>query len=202
VNNNKRPWPGREPSQGQRNFSQPRKEATMQTVAHITPFEQVLLYTARRAAIRYPSTADRGRIQKALRIIVDGNVQLHADGTATIQSQSEPGTTYHVNGACQCRDFSGKADNGRCKHRYARSILRAAQHSLDRAYFATHLLPDGDVQGFAFPIDDGQEWVFLPEDSQDIQFLSMDELVFGGHYATWQAQRQADGSLVAKACGY
>src|ERR671925_1229002 len=58
-----------------------------------------------------------GRVDSAVKIVLAGDVELLADGTARVASQSNGTTTYHiVNGHCDCKDFA-KAPHNFCKHR-------------------------------------------------------------------------------------
>ena len=58
-----------------------------------------------------------GRVDKAVAIVLNGDVELLPDGTAKVASQSNGTTAYHiVNGHCDCRDFE-KAPHNYCKHR-------------------------------------------------------------------------------------
>src|SRR6266702_2958637 len=68
-----------------------------------------------------------GRVDSAVKIVLAGDVELLADGTARVASQSNGTTTYHiVNGHCDCKDFA-KAPHGFCKHRLSAAIARRAQ---------------------------------------------------------------------------
>lgn len=70
--------------------------------------------------------AVNGRIEKAVAIVLNGDVELMADGKAQIASQSNGTTQYVVcNGTCACRDFA-KAEGGWCKHRTAAAIHKRA----------------------------------------------------------------------------
>src|ERR1043166_4626596 len=65
-----------------------------------------------------------GRVDAAVRIVLAGDVELLADGTARVASQSNGSTAYQVvNGTCECRDFP-KAPSGWCKHRIAAGIAK------------------------------------------------------------------------------
>jgi hypothetical protein len=67
-----------------------------------------------------------GRVESAVKIVLAGDVELLADGTARVASQSHGTTTYHiVNGHCDCKDFA-KAPHGFCKHRLSAAIARRA----------------------------------------------------------------------------
>jgi hypothetical protein len=57
-----------------------------------------------------------GRVDSAVKIVLAGDVELQADGTAKVASQSNGQTTYFVvNGECSCKDYS-KAPSNWCKH--------------------------------------------------------------------------------------
>jgi hypothetical protein len=68
-----------------------------------------------------------GRVDKAVAIVLNGDVELMPDGTAKVASQSNGTTTYHVvNSHCDCRDYE-KAPHNLCKHRLSAAIARRAQ---------------------------------------------------------------------------
>jgi hypothetical protein len=68
-----------------------------------------------------------GRVDSAVKIVLAGDVELLADGTAKVASQSNGTTAYHVvNGECTCKDFP-KAPHSFCKHRLGAAIARRAQ---------------------------------------------------------------------------
>ena len=57
-----------------------------------------------------------GRIDSAIKIVLAGDVELVADGTAKVASQSSGSAVYHVvGGHCDCRDYE-KAPHQLCKH--------------------------------------------------------------------------------------
>ncbi len=57
-----------------------------------------------------------GRVEKAVALVLNGDVELLAYGKARIASQSNGTTEYLVcNGTCECKDFP-KAPSGWCKH--------------------------------------------------------------------------------------
>jgi hypothetical protein len=68
-----------------------------------------------------------GRVDKAVAIVLNGDVELLPDGTAKVASQSNGTMAYHiVNGHCDCRDYE-KAAHNLCKHRLSAAIARRAQ---------------------------------------------------------------------------
>src|SRR5262249_45248106 len=67
-----------------------------------------------------------GRVDKAVAIVLAGDVELLPDGRAKVASQSNGTTVYFVvNGECQCKDFP-KAPSGWCKHRIAAGLAKRA----------------------------------------------------------------------------
>jgi len=67
-----------------------------------------------------------GRVDSAVKIVLAGDVELQADGTARVASQSNGQTVYHiVNGSCDCKDYP-KAPSNWCKHRIAAGIQKRA----------------------------------------------------------------------------
>src|SRR6266446_9651167 len=67
-----------------------------------------------------------GRVDKAVQIVLNGDVELLEGGTARVASQSNGTTAYFVvNGSCECKD-SPKAPQGFCKHRLAYGIHKRA----------------------------------------------------------------------------
>src|SRR5215510_9908147 len=112
-----------------------------------------------------------GRVDKAVALVLAGDVELLPDGTARVASQSNGTTQYHVvNGHCDCRDYE-KAPHNLCKHRLSAAIARRAQElakaRLDTATPAsqptptqleapTALLPEAPVS-IVRRIGDGEE---------------------------------------------
>src|SRR5947208_16065822 len=80
---------------------------------------------AERAKAALPAEVN-GRIEKAVAIVLAGDVEVLEGGKAKVASQSNGQTVYHIaNGTCDCADFS-RAPQGQCKHKIARGIyLRA-----------------------------------------------------------------------------
>ena len=86
-----------------------------------------------------------GRVDCAVKIVLAGDVELLADGTAKVASQSNGTTAYHVvNGHCDCKDFA-KAPHGFCKHRLGAAIAKRAQE-------LTKATLDGATNGQAEPL--------------------------------------------------
>ena len=68
-----------------------------------------------------------GRIDKAIQIVLNGDVELLPDDKAKVGSQSNGVTKYYlVDGTCDCRDFEKAVDHW-CKHRLAYGIYKRAR---------------------------------------------------------------------------
>jgi hypothetical protein len=90
-----------------------------------TAWREAVAEIARKAHEKLPEC--NGRIDKAVAIVLAGDVELLQDGTAKVASQSNGTTSYHiVNGECSCKDFA-KAPHQFCKHRLSAAIVRRAQ---------------------------------------------------------------------------
>jgi hypothetical protein len=73
-----------------------------------------------------------GRVDKAVAIVLNGDVELLEGGKAKVASQSNGTTQYFVvNGTCECKDFP-KAPSGWCKHRIAAGMQKRAQALVQR----------------------------------------------------------------------
>ena len=79
---------------------------------------------AEKAKVTLPEC--NGRVDKAVALVLNGDVELLADGKARVASQSN-GTTQYVicNGTCECKDFP-RAPSGWCKHRIAAGLYKRA----------------------------------------------------------------------------
>jgi hypothetical protein len=67
-----------------------------------------------------------GRIEKAVAIVLAGDITLLDSGKARVASQSNGTVEYTIcNGTCECPDYS-RAPQGLCKHRLSVAIYRRA----------------------------------------------------------------------------
>ena len=67
-----------------------------------------------------------GRVDSAVKIVLNGDVELMPDGTAKVASQSNGSVKYFlVNGECTCKDYP-KAPSNWCKHRIAAGLAKRA----------------------------------------------------------------------------
>jgi hypothetical protein len=89
-----------------------------------TAWREAVAEVAERAKAALPEA--NGRIESAVKIVLEGDVELLPESKAKVASQSNGTTTYHVvNGECSCKDFP-KAPQGFCKHRIAYGIHKRA----------------------------------------------------------------------------
>jgi hypothetical protein len=96
-------------------FEQTTRQAWREAVAEI----------ADKAKAKLPEC--NGRVDKAVALVLNSDVELLPDGTAKVASQSNGTTAYHVvNGHCDCRDYE-KAPHNFCKHRLSAAIALRAQ---------------------------------------------------------------------------
>jgi hypothetical protein len=90
-----------------------------------TAWREAVAAVADRAKAALPEC--NGRVEKAVAIVLAGDVELLPDGKAKVASQSNGTTKYFVvNGACECPDFP-KAPQSFCKHRLAYGIYKRAK---------------------------------------------------------------------------
>jgi hypothetical protein len=115
-------------------------------------WRQAVAEIADKAKAKLPECS--GRVDSAVKIVLAGDVELLADGTDKVASQSNGTTAYHVvNGECTCKDFA-TAPHNFCKHRLSAAITRRAQEltkaRLAQLYNATNgHLSAGQPQGEA-----------------------------------------------------
>src|SRR5215831_12450550 len=66
-------------------------------------WREAVVEIAEKAKAKLPECS--GRVDSAVKIVLAGDVELLADGTAKVASQSNGSTAYHVvNGECSCKD--------------------------------------------------------------------------------------------------
>jgi hypothetical protein len=85
---------------------------------------------AERAKATLPDCA--GRVDRAVAIVLNHDVELLEDGQAKVASQSNGQVVYHlVNGECTCKDYA-KAPSQWCKHRIAAGLHKRATALIQR----------------------------------------------------------------------
>jgi hypothetical protein len=71
-----------------------------------------------------------GRVEKAVRLALAGDVELHENGTATVYSSSDPTRRYEIiEGTCTCRDWQA-APQHLCQHRLSAGLVQKARELL------------------------------------------------------------------------
>jgi hypothetical protein len=85
---------------------------------------------AERAKQTLPDCA--GRVDRAVQMVLNHDVELLEDGKAKVASQSNGQVVYHiVNGECTCQDYV-KAPSNWCKHRIAAGLYKRATALVQR----------------------------------------------------------------------
>jgi hypothetical protein len=96
-------------------------------------FRSILADLAAKTQAKLPAL--NGRVTKACKLVLAGDVELHQDGTALVGSLTDPTRTYQVTGTpgqCQCRDYD-QAPEHLCCHRLAVGLTRKVQALLPQA---------------------------------------------------------------------
>lgn len=93
-------------------------------------FRETVAQVAEKAKAILP-TAVNGRVEAAVKLVLQGDVEPQEDGTIRVGS-SDPTRYYVLTGqACTCTDFTqGKAPQGWCKHRVAAGIAKRVNEML------------------------------------------------------------------------
>src|SRR5438874_1113587 len=85
---------------------------------------------AARAKATLPDCA--GRVDRAVAICLNHDVELLEDGKAKVASQSNGTVVYYVvNGECKCKDYA-QAPSNWCKHRIAAGLYKRATALVQR----------------------------------------------------------------------
>lgn len=122
---------------------------------------ELLAYVADTYRATYPEECPR--ITRAVALVETGAVTLCPDGTASVHSQKGQ-AVYQVNGSCQC--FDQHAPDGRCKHRWAKTMYKHLLRLQLLARYALYLdaATGEQVPGIAWPaFDMGAIW-YAPDD--------------------------------------
>ncbi|HEY5865856.1 MAG TPA: hypothetical protein VI542_09980 [Candidatus Tectomicrobia bacterium] len=124
-----------------------------------------------------------GRVEKAVAIVLAGDVELLPDGHARVASQCQGALVYRiVNGTCDCPDFP-RAPASWCKHRIAAGIQRRAMQavqgaptsstaSVPSAAAATHPLPEAPASANCHVITAGRQVQVTLRDTDEARLLS------------------------------
>jgi len=120
--------------------------------------------------------AVNGRVDKAVAIVLSGDVELMADGKAVIGSQSDAGLHYVYDGECECRDSDRPEIDGWCKHRIAVAIAKRA-HTLAKQRLQETLEPEQSInqpQSVSLPEAPASANVYLTIQGRKVQLTLRD----------------------------
>ena len=68
-------------------------------------YRELLAQFSTKTAAKIPAL--NGRVERACRLVLSGDVELHDDKTALVNSLSDPAKVYQVSpGLCQCKSSS------------------------------------------------------------------------------------------------
>lgn len=141
------------------------------------------------ALTAYP--ADKKRITRGTQLVRNGHVTFEDNGhTALVRSGSNDDVVYHSNGSCECIGFT-YAKDGRCSHRYAKSLLRKAltlyEGMIGNTWYATY----ADMYGVACKEDDN--YVFFGDNGEEkIVAWNNPSLMLFGNCALADTQKSHD----------
>jgi len=116
---------------------------------------------AERAKGTLPDCA--GRVDRAVAICLNHDVELLEDGKAKVASQSHGEVVYHiVNGECSCKDYA-KAPSNWCKHRIAAGLFKRATALVQRKLAASNGTANGHVEAPPAPAPEPEPTPAEPE---------------------------------------
>jgi len=85
-------------------------------------FREALSGLASKTLAKIPTL--NGRVERAVKLVLSGDVELHDDQTALVNSLTDPAKAYQLkDGVCQCRDWQ-HAPRNLCAHRLAVGFTR------------------------------------------------------------------------------
>lgn len=88
-------------------------------------YRSILASLAEKTKAKLPQL--HGRVDKACRLVLAGDVDVHEDGSSLVDSLSDPARRYLLkDGVCQCRDWQ-QAPEHLCCHRLAAGFVRKLQ---------------------------------------------------------------------------
>src|SRR5215471_9262789 len=101
----------------------------MTTATDRTHYRELVAEVAAKAKL---PPAVNGRVEKAVKLVLAGDVEPQADGTITVYSATDPTRRYILQGtSCTCTDYErGQAPEGWCQHRIAAGIQKQVQELL------------------------------------------------------------------------
>lgn len=138
-------------------------------------FRQAVAAVAEKAKATLPDSASR--IDKAVALVLNGEVTLREGTTATVGSLSDVMTTYEVRvGYCSCKDFD-QAPGGLCKHRLAAAMQRRAQELMPPTAPTAGPLPEAPASVNCHVTIAGRQVQVTLRDSDETRLLARLEAV-------------------------
>lgn len=97
-------------------------------------YRELVAQVAEKAKARLPQAVN-GRVEKAVALVLQGDVEPQEDGTITVYSATDATRRYVLTGqTCTCADFErGQAPDGWCAHRIAAGIQKRVRELLPPA---------------------------------------------------------------------
>jgi hypothetical protein len=94
-------------------------------------YRELVAQVAAKAKAILPTQVN-GRIESAIKLVINGDVEVRDDGSIQVASSSDPERSYQLIGTtCTCQDFQhGKAPEGWCQHRIAAGIDKRVRELL------------------------------------------------------------------------
>jgi predicted nucleic acid-binding Zn finger protein len=106
----------------------------MSAVADRATFRETLAQAAVQAKLLLPAQVN-GRLEKAVALVLHGDVEPQADGTMTVYSATDATRRYILQGSsCTCSDYERRqAPEGWCAHKIAANLQRSVERVLARS---------------------------------------------------------------------
>jgi len=114
--------------------TQSQEDTTMETTtvtykdASAAAWEREVYAQAQALRQAFPQLGDR--LESAIVLVRDGAVSLD-DGVPLVESRTEPGTYWRIEGGCTCPDAQFHAPHGRCAHRIAAGLYKKVTEALE-----------------------------------------------------------------------
>ena len=135
-------------------------------------FRETVALVAAKAKAKLPQAVN-GRVEKAVALVLAGDVEPQPDGSVVVSSLRDPSRRYVLQGhACTCADFErGQAPDGWCAHRLARAIFVRAQALAPDREAAAPPLPEAPASVNVRLTIDGREVQLTLRDTDETRLL-------------------------------
>src|SRR5262245_36998060 len=160
-------------------------------------FREVLAGLATKTLTKIPAL--NGRTEKACKLVLGGDVDLHPDGTAQVGSLTDPGRVYLVgHGACDCQDFD-RAPEHLCCHRLAVGFLRKVQELLPATPAP---LPEAPASANCHILIEGRQVQLTLRDTDEARLLQRLAVVLQQYPAPPRNRTGSENGYHAAACDF